>query len=184
MFKDWRRNPEMSNSPQQLNSNGGDRRPAKRSEKLYERFMDAIIRSWVTQYRLIIEDEVQAGRQALTYALNSRRDSLGGFPRFYSLFIIFSSLLRLARTLILASLMRLCYFSPYPWQLDHRQPRRRLFDSCKPIPGIAPFVATRRATKPIHLDSLEVVSSSANRHRDSWENGRDVIRDWVLMSES
>lgn len=42
--------------------------------------MSAIIRSWVTQYRLIIEDEVQAGRQALTYALNSRRDSLGGFP--------------------------------------------------------------------------------------------------------
>lgn len=94
--------------------------------------MRAIIRSWVTQYRLIIEDEVQAGRQALTYALNSRRDSLGGFPAL-SFYYFLSSLLQLTRTLILASLMRLCYFSPYPWQLDHRQPRRRLFDSCKPI---------------------------------------------------
>lgn len=34
--------------------------------------MSAIIRSRVTQYRLIIEDEVQAGGQALTHGLNSR----------------------------------------------------------------------------------------------------------------
>lgn len=88
--------------------------------------MSAIIRSRVTQYRLIIEDEVQAGRQALTYALNSRPRQ----PGWLSYFRLFFSFVptgspsltygqeRLSRTLIIATLMRLCYFSPYPWQLD------------------------------------------------------------------
>lgn len=89
-------------------------RGRRRTEKLYERFMSAIIRSRVTQYRLIIEDEVQVGRQALTCALNSRRDSLGGFPALLSFYYFPVSPATRARTLILASLMRLCYFSPYP----------------------------------------------------------------------
>jgi len=72
----------------------------------------------------------------------------GWLPR--SPFIIFSSLLQLARTLILASLMRLCYFSPYPWQLDHRQPRRRLSDLCKP----GSPRRRRAAMKPISIRSL------------------------------
>lgn len=106
-------------------SNNKRRRRAERAEKLYERFMSAIIRSRVTQYRLIIEDEVQAGRQALTYALNSRGTTAWVASLFSSFFQFFS--LRLSRsrfeaclsagvprTLILATLMRLCYFSPYP----------------------------------------------------------------------
>ena len=60
----------------------------RRTEKLYEQFMSAIIRSRVTQYRLIIEDEVQAGRQALTYALNSRPRQPGWLP-YFRLFFFF-----------------------------------------------------------------------------------------------
>lgn len=51
-------------------NNKRDRSHTKKT--LWTVFMSAIIRSRVTQYRLIIEDEVQAGGQALTHGLNSR----------------------------------------------------------------------------------------------------------------
>lgn len=91
--------------------------------------MSVIIRSRVTQYRLIIEDEVQAGRQALTRALKSRPRQPGWLPYFRLFFHFFflspprslchsSGVSGAPHTLIRATLMRLCYFSPYPWQLD------------------------------------------------------------------
>lgn len=100
-------------------------------------------------------------------------------------FIIFPSLLQLARTLILASLMRLCYFSPYPWQLDHRQPRRRFFDSCKPILRGSPLEPTCQRTKPISTRRAGFRRRSAGRDRDRypdtflskrWEVGESPIR--------
>lgn len=81
----------------------------RHAEKLYERFMSAIIRSRVTQYRLIIEDEVhQAGRQALTARqpgwLSPRHSPFIIFPLSLSLSLMRVSLVQLvARTLILAS---------------------------------------------------------------------------------
>ena len=80
----------------------------RRTEKLYEQFMSAIIRSRVTQYRLIIEDEVQAGRQALTYALNSRPRQPGWLPYFRLFFFLISFFTPLFTSLSLSLSLSLC----------------------------------------------------------------------------
>ena len=58
--------------------------------------MSAIIRSRVTQYRLIIEDEVQAGGQALTHGLNSRPRQPGWLSYFCLFFPPLPSFSRLS----------------------------------------------------------------------------------------
>lgn len=132
--ENWRCNPECRISPSPAaSSNGGETvvPHEKTLWTLYERNNPLVSNTIQANYR----GRGPGWPTGINVRVKLTARQPGWLPPCHSPFIIFSSLLQLARTLILASLMRLCYFSPYPWQLDHRQPRRRLSDSCKPIPG-------------------------------------------------
>lgn len=85
------------------NVTSNNKRDSHTKKTLWTVFMSAIIRSRVTQYRLIIEDEVQAGGQALTHGLNSRPRQPGWLSYFCLFFppSFLLPILRLRSTLII-----------------------------------------------------------------------------------
>lgn len=119
------------------NVTSNNKRDSHTKKTLWTVFMSAIIRSRVTQYRLIIEDEVQAGGQALTHGLNSRPRQPGWLSYFCLFFPpLLLPMLRLRSTLIIGDANASLLFQSLSLTARHwlwNATGQTFFDSCKPI---------------------------------------------------